>query len=67
MERDAEARGSPHDVADQADRLSWLLYERKARARDLIGGSNARILSDAATEIERLRADVAKLLNKPVQ
>lgn len=43
------------------DRLSEVLYGHKPAARDYLGGADARILADAADEIERCRARVAEL------
>lgn len=39
---------------DGLDRLAILLYGRKAKPQDFIGGSDARILSDAADRITAL-------------
>lgn len=46
------ARFRPVDLADH---LAHALYGRNAMACDLIGGSNAKILEDALSEIVRLR------------
>jgi len=40
---------------DAADRLSHAIKGTNARARDLLGGSNALIFDEARREIERLR------------
>lgn len=45
---------APHNAKDQADRLAQLMWGRNARARDLIGGSNAMILQAACDCIEQL-------------
>lgn len=45
---------------DGTERLCLATYGRGARARDYIGGSEARMLHDAATEIHRLRAAVGE-------
>lgn len=39
------------------DRLCVALYGRKAEAGDYVGGSEAKMLFDAAVEIERLRLE----------
>lgn len=43
---------------DAADRLARLLYGRAATARDLVMGSDAHILRDAANEIQKLRDQI---------
>ena len=46
---------------DGTERLCRILYGRKSEPPDYIGGSNARMLHDAATEIESLRQWVGDL------
>lgn len=46
---------TPEIPVDLADYLAHALYGRNARACDLIGGSNAKILEDALAAIYRLR------------
>lgn len=47
---------------DGTARLCRTLYRRKEEPRDYIGGSDARMLHDAADEIERLREVRAAVL-----
>ena len=47
---------APCSALDGTARLCRTLYLRKEEPRDYIGGSEARMLHDAAEEIERLRA-----------
>ena len=46
---------TPEMPVDLADYLAQALYHRNARPRDLIGGSNAKIIEDALAEIMHLR------------
>lgn len=46
---------------DALERLGLALYGRKPTAREYLGGSDARILSDAAEMIEELRAKLDRL------
>lgn len=39
---------------DGSERLGRILYGRDAKASELLGGSNARLLHDAADELRRL-------------
>ena len=46
---------------DGLEKLARQLYGRPPAAGEYLGGSNAKILSDAAAEIIKLRAQVARL------
>lgn len=54
---------------DGTDRLLRVLYgESSARTiRHAVGGSNARMLFDAAAEIKKLRGDLQALLERNLQ
>jgi hypothetical protein len=43
---------------DGTDRLCEVVYQRLAEPHDYLGGSQARMLHDAATEIQRLREEL---------
>lgn len=52
---------SDERTKDGTRRLCNAVYGRDERARDYLGGADARMLHDAATEIERLRSIVDRL------
>lgn len=45
---------------DNADKLALSLWDRKAKVKELLGGSDAIIFAAAADEIERLREALAE-------
>ena len=46
-------------MTDRLDRLSNALYGRQPKAGEIIGGSDSRILGDAADRISELEAKLA--------
>jgi len=42
-------------MSDGIDKLAQALYQRKASAREWLGGANAKILTDAAAKITVLQ------------
>jgi hypothetical protein len=60
-ELEAEIAAVPHPSGnDGTDRLVLALHGRAAVPRDYLGASNARMLHEAADEVERLRAAIRK-------
>jgi hypothetical protein len=46
---------------DEADKLALLVHGREAKSRDLVGGSNARLFTEAAARIEEGQRRIAEL------
>ena len=52
---------------DGLEKLARQLYGRPPAAGEYLGGSNAKILHDAAAEIRRLRARIVRIENEARQ
>ena len=49
---------------DGTDRLCQVVYGRSPKAEDYLGGSNAKMLHDAADKIEELKKQIEELKDK---